>query len=131
MRLNHRSRPVRCLYFPLYLHWIGLKDTRSAGHHPGHNSFVRAWIPEDSLRGRAVDKAAFRKTSLKDLTFHEPARTAVTRLALANCSVAKIASSTGHYEDNRAGRSSTRTTWLGRVELARIDHASQQAVSEL
>jgi integrase len=36
------------------------------------------------------------KTSLKDLHFHDLRGTAVTRLALSNCSVPEIASITGH-----------------------------------
>jgi len=39
---------------------------------------------------------AFRKTLSKDLHFHDLRGTAVTRLALSNCSVPEIASITGH-----------------------------------
>ena len=49
---------------------------------------------EDGFR-TSWDKA-FRKTSLKDLHFHDLRGTAVTRLALSNCSVPEIASITGH-----------------------------------
>jgi integrase len=37
-----------------------------------------------------------REASLKDLHFHDLRGTAVTRLALSNCSVPEIASNTGH-----------------------------------
>ena len=57
------------------------------------NSFGRPWT-EDGFR-TSWDKA-FRKTSLKDLHFHDLRGTAVTRLALSNCSVPEIASITGH-----------------------------------
>ena len=52
------------------------------------------WTAEDGFR-TSWDKA-FRKTSLKDLHFHDLRGTAVTRLALSNCSVPEIASITGH-----------------------------------
>jgi hypothetical protein len=52
------------------------------------NSFGRPWT-EDGFR-TSRDKA-LRKTSLKDLHFHDRRGTAVTRLALSNCSVPKIA----------------------------------------
>jgi len=39
---------------------------------------------------------AFDKTSLGDLHFHDLRGTAVTRLALSNCTVPEIASITGH-----------------------------------
>jgi integrase len=57
------------------------------------SSFGRPWT-EDGFR-TSWDKA-FRKTSLKDLHFHDLRGTAVTRLALSNCSVPEIASITGH-----------------------------------
>jgi integrase len=57
------------------------------------NSFGRPWT-EDGFR-TSWDKA-FKKTSLKDLHFHELRGTAVTRLALSNCSVPEIAAITGH-----------------------------------
>ena len=57
------------------------------------NSFGRPWT-EDGFR-RSWDKA-FKKASLKDLHFHDLRGTAVTRLALSNCSVPEIASITGH-----------------------------------
>ena len=57
------------------------------------NSFGRPWM-EDGFR-TSWDKA-FRKTSLKDLHFHDLRGTAVTRLALSNCSVPEIAAITGH-----------------------------------
>jgi integrase len=57
------------------------------------NSFGRPWT-EDGFR-TSWDKA-FKKTSLKDLHFHDLRGTAVTRLALSNCSVPEIASITGH-----------------------------------
>ena len=57
------------------------------------NSFGRPWT-EDGFR-TSWDKA-FRKTSLKDLHFHDLRGTAVTRLALSNCSVPEIAAITGH-----------------------------------
>jgi integrase len=57
------------------------------------NSRGAPWT-EDGFR-TSWDKA-FRKTSLKDLHFHDLRGTAVTRLALSNCSVPEIASITGH-----------------------------------
>lgn len=57
------------------------------------NSFGRP-STEDGFR-TSWDKA-FRRTSLKDLHFHDLRATAVTRLALSNCSVPEIASITGH-----------------------------------
>jgi integrase len=57
------------------------------------NSFGRPWT-EDGFR-TSWDKA-FRKTSLKDMHFHDLRGTAVTRLALSNCSVPEIAAITGH-----------------------------------
>jgi hypothetical protein len=51
------------------------------------------WI-EDGFR-TSWDNA-FRKTSLKDLHFHDLRGIAVTRLALSNCSVPEIASGTRH-----------------------------------
>ncbi|NEU95221.1 MULTISPECIES: tyrosine-type recombinase/integrase [Bradyrhizobium] len=57
------------------------------------NSFGRPWT-EDGFR-TSWDKA-FKKTSLKDLHFHDLRGTAVTRLALSNCSVPEIAAITGH-----------------------------------
>ena len=56
-------------------------------------AFGRPWT-EDGFR-TSWDKA-FRKTSLKDLHFHDLRGTAVTRLALSNCSVPEIAAITGH-----------------------------------
>jgi integrase len=57
------------------------------------NSRGRPWS-EDGFR-TSWDKA-FRKTKLQDLHFHDLRGTAVTRLALAGCSVPEIASITGH-----------------------------------
>jgi len=57
------------------------------------NSFGRPWTEEGFRTSR--DKA-FRKTLSKDLHFHDLRGTAVTRLALSNCSVPEIASITGH-----------------------------------
>ena len=57
------------------------------------NSFGRPWT-EDGFR-TSWDKA-FKKASLKELHFHDLRGTAVTRLALSNCSVPEIASITGH-----------------------------------
>ncbi|MCK1638530.1 tyrosine-type recombinase/integrase [Bradyrhizobium sp. 157] len=57
------------------------------------NSFGRPWT-EDGFR-TSWDKA-FKRTSLKDLHFHDLRGTAVTRLALSNCSVPEIAAITGH-----------------------------------
>ncbi|WP_284423893.1 MULTISPECIES: tyrosine-type recombinase/integrase, partial [unclassified Bradyrhizobium] len=57
------------------------------------NSFGRPWT-EDGFR-TSWDKA-FKKTSLKDLHFHDLRGTAVTRLALSGCSVPEIAAITGH-----------------------------------
>ena len=57
------------------------------------NSFGRPWT-EDGFR-TSWDKA-FRKTSLKDLRFHDQRGTAVTRRSFSNCSVPEIASITGH-----------------------------------
>jgi integrase len=57
------------------------------------NSFGRSWT-EDGFR-TSWDKA-FKRASLKDLHFHDLRGTAVTRLALSNCSVPEIASITGH-----------------------------------
>jgi integrase len=57
------------------------------------NSFGRPWT-EDGFR--ASWNKAFRKTPLKDLHFHDLRGTAVTRLALSNCSVPEIAAITGH-----------------------------------
>jgi hypothetical protein len=50
------------------------------------SDLAKAWLPDK----------AFRKTSLKDLHFHDLCGTAVTRLALSNCSVPEIASFRGH-----------------------------------
>ena len=71
---------------------VALKEKRSAATILV-NSFGRPWT-EDGFR-TSWDKA-FRKTSLKDLHFHDLRGTAVTRLALSNCSVPEIASITGH-----------------------------------
>ncbi|MGY8668722.1 tyrosine-type recombinase/integrase [Bradyrhizobium sp. UFLA05-109] len=57
------------------------------------NSFGRPWT-EDGFR-TSWDKA-FKRTSLEDLHFHDLRGTAVTRLALSNCSVPEIAAITGH-----------------------------------
>jgi integrase len=57
------------------------------------NSFGRPWT-EDGFR-TSWDKT-FKKTSLKDLHFHDLRGTAVTRLALSGCSVPEIAAITGH-----------------------------------
>ncbi|MGC2778485.1 MAG: tyrosine-type recombinase/integrase [Bradyrhizobium sp.] len=57
------------------------------------NSFGRPWT-EDDFR-TSWDKA-FKKTSLKNLHFHDLRGTAVTRLALSGCSVPEIAAITGH-----------------------------------
>ena len=78
------------------------------------NSRGRPWT-EDGFR-TSWDKA-FRRTSLKDLHFHDLRGTAVTRLALSSCSVPEIA---GH---------SMRTVQEildvhdlgGRIELAEAD----------
>jgi integrase len=45
---------------------------------------------------RASWRKACRKAGIEDLTFHDLRGTAVTRLALAGCSVPEIASITGH-----------------------------------
>nr|WP_247525359.1 tyrosine-type recombinase/integrase [Bradyrhizobium sp. 199] len=57
------------------------------------NSFGRPWT-EDGFR-TSWDKAS-KRTSLKDLHFHDLRGTAVTWLALSNCSVPEIAAVTGH-----------------------------------
>jgi integrase len=57
------------------------------------NSFGQPWT-EDGFR-TSWDKA-FKKTLLKDLHFHDLRGTAVTRLALSNCSVPEIAAIAGH-----------------------------------
>ncbi|TFV80286.1 hypothetical protein E4K64_00140 [Bradyrhizobium frederickii] len=57
------------------------------------NSFGQPWT-EDGFR-TSWDKA-FRRTSLEDLRFHDLRGTAVTRLALSNCSVPEISAITGH-----------------------------------
>ena len=90
MRLTARDHPGR----PTTEGCTGCGAEREAigGHHPGQ--FVRSPWTEDGFR-TSWDKA-FRKTSLKDLHFHDLRGTAVTRLALSNCSVPEIASITGH-----------------------------------
>jgi hypothetical protein len=50
--------------------------------------FPVGWLPDEL--GHAF------KTSLEDLHFHDLRRTAVTRLALSNCSLPKIASIDAH-----------------------------------
>jgi integrase len=70
----------------------GTEREAIVGHHIGQ--FARSAMD----RGRVQDELdkAFRKTSLKDLHFHDLRGTAVTRLALSNCSVPEIAAITGH-----------------------------------
>ena len=57
------------------------------------SSLGRQWT-EDGFR--TSWDIFFRKISLKDLHFHDLRGTAVTRLALSNCSVPEIAVITGH-----------------------------------
>jgi hypothetical protein len=59
------------------------------------NAFGRLWT-EDGFR-TSWDKA-FRKTSLKDLLFHDLRGTAVTRLALSNCAVPEFASKLREFD---------------------------------
>ncbi|WP_245285290.1 tyrosine-type recombinase/integrase [Bradyrhizobium sp. WSM3983] len=80
------------------------------------NSFGRPWTADGF---RASWDRAFRKTSLKDLHFHDLRGTAVTRLALSNCSVPEIASITGHSMKTVQEILDAHAHYLGgRVELA-------------
>jgi integrase len=63
---------------------------------PGTPEFVRLYNEAVSSHRKRSTETFSSLISLKDLHFHDLRGTAVTRLALSNCSVPEIAAISGH-----------------------------------
>ena len=89
---------------PLRLALDAAKAARAAAKATGESAKVEALTILRTERGHTWTESGFRaswrtaceKSGVKDVTFHDLRGTAVTRLALAGCSEAEIATITGH-----------------------------------